>query len=198
MSSRSWRKILPLQGSQNYSCFISRVMFNVQCSQRNCVGSFHYFTPWQDHPNGISSDPEIDHMKKLHQSEFDVPTYHFGVDKTIGFSSYKVMFIVHYSLRNGIEPIYYFSPWWALSNILPSDPNGDHMQKLCHREYDVPTYHIWVNKIIGVSSSRVMFRVHHIKIHCVIPFLYCNTQWDLSRCLLSDPNEDCKKKLCTR
>ena len=46
-----------------------------------------------------------------------------------------------------------------LSNGLSSDPNGDHMQKLRPREVDILTYHFGAHKTIGVSSSRVLFRV---------------------------------------
>ena len=58
------------------------------------------------------------------------------------------------------------------SNGLSKDQNKDHVQNLCHHEVDVPTYHFWVNKIVGFSYSRVMFRVDHIKRNGIGPFKY--------------------------
>jgi hypothetical protein len=51
------------------------------------------------------------------------------------------------------------TPRRDLSNGPSNDPNGDRMQKLCPREVGLPIYHFGVNKTVGVSSSRVVFRV---------------------------------------
>ena len=58
-----------------------------------------------------------------------------------------------------LGPFYYCTPQRDLSNGLLSDPNEDHMQKLRPWEFDIPTYHFGAHKIVGVSSSRVLFRV---------------------------------------
>ena len=55
--------------------------------------------------------------------------------------------------------IHHSTPRRDLSNGLLNDPNGDHMQKLCPQEVGLQIYHFGVNKIVGVSSSRVVFRV---------------------------------------
>ena len=54
---------------------------------------------------------------------------------------------------------HYCAPRRDLSNGLSSNPNGDHMQKLRPWAVDIPTYHFEARKIVGVSSSRVLFRV---------------------------------------
>ena len=51
------------------------------------------------------------------------------------------------------------TPRWDLSNGPSNDPNEDRIQKLCPREVGLPIYHFGVNKTIGISSSRVLFRV---------------------------------------
>ena len=48
------------------------------------------------------------------------------------------------------------APRRDLSIGLSSDANGDHMQKLHPREVGLLIYHFGVNKIAGVSSSRVV------------------------------------------
>jgi len=50
------------------------------------------------------------------------------------------------------------TPRRDLSNGPSNDPNGDHMQTLCPWEVGLPIYHFGVNKIVGASSSRVVFR----------------------------------------
>ena len=57
---------------------------------------FNYCIPWKDISNGLSVDQNIDHMKKLCPRKVDVPTYLFGVKKTIDVSSSRIMFRVHY------------------------------------------------------------------------------------------------------
>ena len=53
-------------------------------------------------------------------------------------------------------PFQHFTPRRGLSNGLLSDPNKDRMQNLCPSEVGLPIYHFGVNKIVGVSSSRVV------------------------------------------
>ena len=55
--------------------------------------------------------------------------------------------------------IFQCTPRRDLSNGPSNDPNGDRMRKLCPREVGLPIYHFGVNKTVGVSSSRVVFRV---------------------------------------
>jgi hypothetical protein len=45
------------------------------------------------------------------------------------------------------------------------------MEKLHSLEVDITTYHFWVHKTIGISSSRVMFMEHHSLSHGVGTFL---------------------------
>ena len=61
---------------------------------------------------------------------------------------------------------HYCTPRWDLSNGLSSNPNGDHMQKLCPQEVGIPTYHFGARKIVGISSSRVMFRFISLNSFC--------------------------------
>ena len=56
---------------------------------------------------------------------------------------------------------------------------------------DVPTYHLEVHKSLGVSSSRVMFRIYHIQIHDVLYFHYYDNKQDFSYSLLSHQNGYC-------
>lgn len=62
----------------------SRIMLRVHHSRSHDIGTFQYFTPWQDLSNSFSIDPDGDHMQMLHHLEAEVPTYHFVVHKTIG------------------------------------------------------------------------------------------------------------------
>ena len=62
--------------------------------------------------------------------EVDVPSYNFGVYKTI-----------HHIRRQDVGPLHYFYPHQDLSNGLSSDPNGNRMQKLSTHEFGMPTYH---------------------------------------------------------
>ena len=63
------------------------------------------------------------------------------------------------------------SPRWDLSNGLLNDPNGDHMQKLWPGEVGIPTYHFGAHKNVGVSSSRILFKVFFPSmIYVKIPF----------------------------
>ena len=49
-------------------------------------------------------------MKRLYLHEVDVPTYNFGVQKTISISSTRVMFRVHHILHHGEVPFQYLDP----------------------------------------------------------------------------------------
>ena len=53
---------------------------------------------------------------------------------------------------------------WYLSYFLSCEPNKGCMKKLHPWEFDIPTYHFGVHKIISGYSSWVMFRVHKSKI----------------------------------
>ena len=66
-------------------------------------------------------------MEKLHSREVDVPTYYFGVNKTIGISYYKITFKVYQIQGNVLGTLFYFTDILDLSNGLSSDPNEDHM-----------------------------------------------------------------------
>ena len=74
---------------------------------------------------------------------------------------------------NGVGPLHYYTPWLHSFNCLSSDPNGGHMQMLGIDEVDVETYHFEVHKTIGVSNSRVIFRVHYSWINGDFPLHYC-------------------------
>lgn len=60
------------------------------------MGSFHYCTPRRDLSNGLSSDPNGDHMQKLRPWEVGIPTYYFGARKTVDVSSSRVLFRVFF------------------------------------------------------------------------------------------------------
>ena len=64
-------------------------------------------------------------------------------------------------IANGssLGPIRYCTPQRDVSNGLLRNLNEDHMQKLCPREVDIPTYHFEARITVGVSSSRVLFGV---------------------------------------
>jgi hypothetical protein len=101
-------------------------------------------------------------MQKLHPLEFDVPTYHFAIDKIIAIASPRVIFIIHHRKMNGVWNLHYFTPQWEHFNGLSSNTKKDYMQKLCCGEVEVQTYHFGVHKIVGFYSYRIMFAVHHI------------------------------------
>ena len=83
-----------------------------------------------------------------------------------------------------------------LDNDLSSDPNKDHMQKWFPWEVEVLAYHIDIHKIVGVSYSSIMIRVHLFQIQCVVPFYYFSSWWDLSNGLVRNQNGDRMEKLC--
>lgn len=91
-------------------------MFRVQNNPSHCRLIFYYFSPQWELSNNLSSDPNWGHMQTFHPWEADVPTYHFGVHKTITFSTYRVIFRVHHSQRHGICHFYSCTSWWYLSN----------------------------------------------------------------------------------
>lgn len=135
-------------------------------------------------------------MQTLHPYEIDLPTYHLWVTKTIGVSSTPVMFMLDCGQRYGLGNFIYFNPHQDLSNNIFSDPNGDCMQNLFPQEVEVQTYHFVVHIIVRISSSRIMFRVKHIQMHCLHHFLYYTPWKYLSNGLLCDPYEDHIKNLC--
>lgn len=144
-------------------------MFRVHHIQRHGVGPFHYFFPQWDLPNSLSSNPNGDRMQKLHTWEFYIPTYHFGVHKTIGILSSWFMYRIQRSERHGVEPFKNCGPWWYLSSNLLGDPNKDCMQKLHPREDNVPTYHFTVHKLfpfhilgscLGYTITRIIVQDH--------------------------------------
>ena len=101
-------------------------------------------------------------MKKLLPQEVDIPTWHFKVHKFICISHYRVMFMVNYSQRHCVDPFHCCTPQGHISNGLLSDPNVGCMETLYPKRVAVPTYHFRVQKIVSVSSFRMIFRVHHI------------------------------------
>jgi hypothetical protein len=157
-------------------------------------------------------------MQKLHPQEFDIPTNHSKVGKFFGISPSRVMFMVHFYQSHGVSHFNYFPPHQDLSNDISSDLNGDHMQKLFPSHYcaphwylsndpnkdhmqnlhpqkvDLPTYQLGVRKIVGVSSSRVIFRVHYGKRNGVGSLLLYSLETPYNG-LLSDPKGDCMQQL---
>ena len=65
------------------------------------------------------------------------------------------------------------------------------MRKSHPMEVDVQNSHFEVQKTIIISYYRVMFRVHHRKIHSVCLIQYYDPLGDLCSGLLSDPKKDC-------
>ena len=88
----------------------SRDIFKVFHIWRHAVGSFHYCVPQWDLSNVLSSYPNIDSMQMLQALEVDVQNYHFGLNKTIIISYYRVIFMVHCTLKYGINTFYYCAP----------------------------------------------------------------------------------------
>ena len=83
----------------------SSVIFIIHCIQWNHVGHFHYYGPWRDlyndlssivelhfHyflpqrylSNGLLSSPNKDCMQMLRPWEVDIPSYHIGDQKIFG------------------------------------------------------------------------------------------------------------------
>lgn len=112
-------------------------------------------------------------MKNLLPSEVDIPTYDFGVHKTIGILTYRVMIRVHYISRNGIGHFYYHSLQQQLYNGLPSYLKGDCMQMLPLSNVQDTTY----MKALCRTFSLLFFSIRTFKQS------------------LNDPNEDCMKTL---
>ena len=81
---------------------------------------------------------------------------HFEALNNIFLASQPDQVIV---IGSSMGPFHYCTPRKYFSNDLLSDPKGDHMQKLCSLEVGIPTYHFRACKTVGVSSSRVFFRV---------------------------------------
>lgn len=155
-----------------------------------------------------------------------MPTYHLGVHKTIGLSSSKFMFMIQCIRGDGVatfsivligvtfplvswvtqmetiqfkelcRPFHYCNPWWNLSNSMSSDPNENHLKKLCPREVDILTYHFVVHKNVGVSYSKVIFRVCSNKRHGIGTLQYFTPPRYLSNCLLSEQNGYRMQTLC--
>lgn len=94
---------------------------------RNSLVPFPYCSLHKYLSNGLSSDLNLDRMKKLCPREVDIPTYHFCIHKPISVSSYRVMSRVYFRLRYHVGHFLYCSPWW---NLCPSsDTNKHHMLK---------------------------------------------------------------------
>lgn len=167
----------------------SRVMIRVHPRLRHGVGPFLYCVSWWDLSNGFLKNINGDCMQRLLPKEVYVPTFHLWVHKTIGISSTMAMLRVYYSWRHGVWPFYYYIHMWDLSNGLWSDLNKHLIQRLCHQEVDVQTYHNGFHKIGGVSSSRYMFRVNYRLSHGISPFHYSTTWWDLSNSLSINLNK---------
>lgn len=89
-------------------------------------------------------------MQKLHPREVNVPTYYFGVHKTLGILSTRVIFRVQHRQIHGVTPFHYCASLLDLSNGLLSNLNEDHMQKFFLGEVDLPTYLFVFNTTIGV------------------------------------------------
>ena len=87
---------------------------------------------------------------------------------------------------------------WYLFNYLLNDPSKDDMQKLHPWEVDVPTYNFEVHKIVGISYSRVIYRIYPSRRNGLLPFHYFFPQWDISHDHSIDPNIDRIKMLCPR
>lgn len=175
---------------KNVSISYFRVIFMLQCSQRNGVEPFYYHYPLWYISNGLLGYPNGDCMQTLRLLEFDVPTYYLRVYKIVGISFYKIGFRVHHSWWNGVITFYYFSPLCEPSNGLLSNKNRDHIQTLHSEEVGVLTYPFEVNKTVNISSSRAMFRVHYIWRHGVWKFYYFYPLEDHSNSLYSDRNQD--------
>ena len=94
-------------------------------------------------------------MKNLSAREFHVQAYHLGAHKIVGVSYSNFMFRLYCNLMNQFFHFFYF--FLGLS----SDPNINFIKNLSPREGDVPTYLFKVQKIVDISSSRVVFRVEH-------------------------------------
>ena len=111
-------------------------------------------------------------MNKFHTLEDDLPTYHSSVHKIVGISSSRVLFMVHHSQRNGGGPLHYSTPRKDILKGLLNEPNVDHFKILFLQEVDIPTYHFSIHKNIGISSSRIMHRLHDKSSHSVGNFFY--------------------------
>ena len=83
--------------------------------------------------------------------------------------------MVHHRIRHDVGLFDYCTSQGDLSNSLRNDPNKDHMKMLRPQEVDVPTYHFVVHKTIGISYSRLIFRVNYIQMHVLGTFHYCTT-----------------------
>ena len=115
---------------------------------------FLYCTPWQVLFNDISSDRNENCMQKLHPCKLGIPTYHFGVHKTIGVSYSSIKFRVHHSLSYGVIPCHYCTPWQGLSNNLLSNPNRNHVETLCPQRFDVANYYFRFTKLFVFHLLR--------------------------------------------
>ena len=79
------------------------------------MGPFHDCTPWQDLSNGLSSDPNGDHMQTLRPREVGIPTYHFETCNIVGDSSSRVLFRVLFPyllyVKNSFG-LFVILTWW--------------------------------------------------------------------------------------
>ena len=103
------------------------------------------------------------HLFQLAQNHFSSLAFFWVLNFRGHFEALNDVFwnrnSLHHIQTEGVFPFRYCTSQWYFSNGLLSTPNKDHMQKLCPREDDIPTYYFRVHKIVGFSSSRVMFRV---------------------------------------
>jgi hypothetical protein len=108
------------------------------------------------------------------------------------------MLRVHHILRHGVCPFHHSNTMWDNSNCHSSDPNEDGMQKAHPQEVYIPSYHFEVHKIVIISFSGVMFRVHLSESNSVCTFNHCVPWWYLSNGLLRAPNIDHMQKIHPR
>ena len=69
------------------------------------------------------------------------------------------------------------------------------MQKLHPSEVNIPTYHFRVKKIVGISTSKVMFREHFRRRNGEVHIHYYGPWWVLSNSFFSDLNKYHMQKL---
>ena len=156
MSPRSWWRTYHYGLHKNIGISYYMVMFKVHYRLSQCLGTFHYFSPFLVFSNDLSSNPNRDRMQKLCPKEFDVPTYHFNVHNTICIWYFRAMLRVHFAWTHGVILSLNFSSWWDISNSILSDPTKDHLQKLCPHEGYVPNYNFGVDKMVDIYYSRVI------------------------------------------
>jgi hypothetical protein len=98
--------------------YYSMVMFRVHYIQIHGVTSSHYCATWWDLSNTLSSNPNRDRMQMFFLGEVGVPTYHFGFQKTIEVSYFRVKFRVHNVKTHArlFRWLHTNLPFWGLEN----------------------------------------------------------------------------------